>query len=226
MLRMLFLLLVIVGAFAVVFGVVLGVGVMRMSAHAPAAVALGPSPQPVVAPAAAAPAAVPAMAVLAPPPITPASLPPAPPVADGRIVLKPGDAALKGDYLRIMPNGDLRFGARKGVSAVWQIFDAPAGDYHVDLTYSADDDGGGEIIVQVSQDGGDSFTADIEPTGSAAKYKTVRPGTLHFTGKRKAGLIIRSRRVRDEDLMRLRKVELVPLEPAAVPAAARPRAGK
>ena len=101
MLRTLFLLLVIVGAFAAVFALVIGVGAMRMADPVPAAVSSGSSPQPVVTPAVSAPAAPPAMALLAPPAIAPASLPPAPPAAADAIVLAAEGAKLSGPRIRL-----------------------------------------------------------------------------------------------------------------------------
>jgi hypothetical protein len=99
MLRTLVLLLVIVGAFAAVFAVVLGVGVVRISARVPAAVAPGPLPQSAAGGApVAAPAAPPAVAVLAPPAIVAASLPP---TAPATIVLAADGAKLSGPRVRL-----------------------------------------------------------------------------------------------------------------------------
>ncbi|QOV91594.1 hypothetical protein [Humisphaera borealis] len=144
----------------------------------------------------------------------------APAFVPGTIVLRGAEAKLHGKLLRkTPPEGDLTSWTRLEEYATW-VFYPPRGKYRVVLTRANGANSGGDFALAM----GDSrktdplFISRAVPTGGWDVFRSEFIGILDLDEKRTT-LCIRPSGDPASALMRLRKIELIPLEP---PAFARP----
>jgi len=232
--RMIFLILVVLGALAVVLAAILGLGVARvaMVQSADSSVATtAPSTQP--APATQAVAALPADADAAVEPkgLRPEGAPRVDPVpvavrpapqkpaefVPGTIVLRAGSAKLGGKLLRkAPPEWDLTNWTRPEDYASW-VFSPPPGKYNVFLTHATEAAGEYALVMGESKKTEPAFVTKVAATGGGNAFRTEFMGALELEEKRTT-LVIRSTAELPVAQMRLRQIELVPAEPLAAPA--------
>jgi hypothetical protein len=219
-LRILFLILVTVGALAAVFGVIVAVGVARLASvqAGPASVSVVPdvATQPVTT--------IPSPQAVA---VIPVGADRGKAVDPGkanapdpaRIVLNAADGRLHGSLIR--RDGDTHdvIGwSRADDWLDWPIETSPGAlhAYHVDVTYACAAGAGGDFSIEVADQ---KVAGHSEPTGSWADFRTVRLGTIQIPGG-KNQLSIKSAPGLQHDLMRLRRVDLVQPIPGEAVAAA------
>jgi hypothetical protein len=224
MVRLLFLLLVVVGALAAILATVFGLGLVQTAS-------IDDSPAfPVVASSATQPATEPASA--ARPQSRPATLPSAiesvdeppalePPVVvaaprSGVILLKADQARLNGPNIRhLPPENDIGFWDQREDFVSW-LFTPPTGIYHVDVISSGAAESGGNYAVWTGREHdprGGRIDAVAKPTGGWNDYKPHRIGRLALNGGPTV-LEVRPAEELKQTLMNLRRVELVPLSAA------------
>lgn len=222
--RLLFLIFVVVGALAALLVVILGIGVAKVAwvqSDVPAPTS-APTTSPTTQAAATPPAATQAVAVDVKPVVIPGpgvkpvveapAVAPAGDMVPGTIVLRGADAKLHARILR-KTDGDLTSWTRTEDYASW-TFNPPRGKYRVLVTRANGANSGGDFALAPgdTRKSDPHFLARAAPTGGWDVFRTEMVGVLELEEKRTT-LSLRPDGELTGALMRLRKVELVPVEP-------------
>lgn len=188
MLRLAFLILVVMGALAMLVTLFVGMGmyqvaVLREPSEAPSTAAVGPTTEPAMRPAttpaapiAAAPVASPAVVVIPPPRPAPA----ADVAPDKLILLTAAQATLVGDNLRLDPAAPptIMDWSHRGDGLEWTAHVPVAGLYDVEMNYACDrTNGGGVFIVRAGRGG---LSASVRPTFGWEDYQNAYVGKLYL----------------------------------------------
>lgn len=209
MLRLVFLLLVVLGALAVTLGLIFGIGIARRAStvqNEPAVAAASSAPPATQGAAATSPSQPSAPATQAAAPVV---SPPPPAVPDGAIVvsLSPAQAELTGDEIQIERDPLPTIGAWRRVQeyVLWHANVPAKGFYRIDMLYACEEGSGGEFVLKA---GANKFVSETHGTGGWDKFKWVTLGTAKINSS--VTLAIKpTELLPGHSLMRLREVRLV-----------------